>query len=106
MSSTNEKVEFVFAMAKHSALSLHNLKRIMRYAATHQRLATEDCNRGLTAIEELKVKNVRAAILNIGLSDGVDARFSGDPRGCTVKLVVADGYTNDWGKEGICVPTS
>jgi hypothetical protein len=30
--------------------------------------------------------------------------FSGDPRGCTVKLTFADGETNDWGKEGWCVP--
>lgn len=31
--------------------------------------------------------------------------FSGDPRGSTVKLVFHDGATNDWGKEGYCVPT-
>lgn len=31
--------------------------------------------------------------------------FSGDPRGCTVKLVFPDGYTNDFAKEGYCVPT-
>jgi len=31
--------------------------------------------------------------------------FSGDPRGCTVKLVFADGFTNDFAKEGYCVPT-
>jgi hypothetical protein len=30
--------------------------------------------------------------------------FSGDPRGCTVKLTFADGETNDFGKEGWCVP--
>lgn len=32
--------------------------------------------------------------------------FSGDPRGCTCKLTFADGFTNDFGKEGYCVPTS
>ena len=32
--------------------------------------------------------------------------FSGDPRGCTVKLTFKDGYTNDFGKEGYCVPIS
>lgn len=31
--------------------------------------------------------------------------FSGDPRGCTVKLTFADGYTDDLAKEGLCVPT-
>lgn len=30
--------------------------------------------------------------------------FSGDPRGCTVKLTWEDGATNDFGKEGWCVP--
>lgn len=30
--------------------------------------------------------------------------FSGDPRGCTVKIVCPNGFTNDWGKEGVCVP--
>lgn len=28
----------------------------------------------------------------------------GDPRGCVVKLTWPDGATNDWGKEGWCVP--
>jgi hypothetical protein len=32
--------------------------------------------------------------------------FSGDPRGCTVKLTFEDGFTNDLGHEGYCVPTS
>lgn len=31
--------------------------------------------------------------------------FSGDPRGCTVKLLMPNGETNDFGKEGWCVPT-
>jgi hypothetical protein len=33
-------------------------------------------------------------------------QFSGDPRGCTVKIVCRNGFTNDWGKEGVCVPTN
>lgn len=32
--------------------------------------------------------------------------FGGDPRGATVKLVMRDGRTDDWGAEGICVPGS
>ena len=32
--------------------------------------------------------------------------FSGDPRGCTVKLAVPSGRTDDWGRTGICVPTA
>jgi len=32
--------------------------------------------------------------------------LGGDPRGATVKLVLKNGRTNDWGQEGICVPGS
>lgn len=31
--------------------------------------------------------------------------FSGDPRGAVLKIRVPDGYTNDFGGEGICVPS-
>lgn len=29
--------------------------------------------------------------------------FQYDPRGATVKLAVPDGFTDDWGREGICL---
>ena len=32
--------------------------------------------------------------------------FGGDPRGATIKLVMKNGRTDDWGQEGICVPGS
>lgn len=35
---------------------------------------------------------------------GIEPIFSGDPRGCTVKLKMPSGTTNDWGREGVCVP--
>lgn len=35
---------------------------------------------------------------------GIEPVFGGDPRGCTVKLKVPSGNSNDWGREGICVP--
>lgn len=41
-----------------------------------------------------------------GLGPGFGVIFQGDPRGCTVKVVVPSGRTNDWGREGICVPTA
>jgi hypothetical protein len=103
--ATKDKLEFVHAMAKHSAATLWDCRRLLRYAATHQRLATEECNRQFTPMDEQKRIRVRQRIRKIAESFGAQARFSGDPRGCTVKLAVPDGYTNDWGKEGICVPT-
>ena len=30
--------------------------------------------------------------------------FGGDPRGACVKLKVPSGRTDDWGREGLCVP--
>ena len=35
---------------------------------------------------------------------GIVPIFGGDPRGCTVKLKVPSGRTDDWGREGLCVP--
>lgn len=36
---------------------------------------------------------------------GIVPIFNGDPRGAVVKLKVPSGRTDDWGQEGICVPT-
>jgi hypothetical protein len=104
--STNEKLEFVFAMAKHSNVNLHDCKRVMRYAATVQRLAETACNRELTVREIRKDERIQMDIIAILAPQECEAKFNGDPRGCVVKIQVPDGYTNDWGKEGICVPTS
>jgi hypothetical protein len=103
---TNEKLEFVFAMARHSTLNLNTCKRIMRFATTHQRLAETACNRELTEREIRKQESVMMDIIALCADADVKPDFSVDQRGCTVKLQVPDGYTNDWGREGICVPTS
>lgn len=34
----------------------------------------------------------------------IEPIFAGDPRGCVLKLKVPSGKTNDFGREGICVP--
>ena len=49
-------------------------------------------------------KRIRAIVAGLGAGFGVV--MGGDPRGCTVKVTVPSGRTNDWGKEGICVPTA
>ena len=49
-------------------------------------------------------KRMRAIVAELGPGFGVV--FSGDPRGSTVKVTVPSGRTNDWGHEGICVPTA
>jgi hypothetical protein len=43
-------------------------------------------------------------VTNLATRYGLSARLNGDPRGAVVKLAVPSGYTNDWGREGVCVP--
>jgi len=51
------------------------------------------------------VQKCRASISEIAKDLGAaGVIFSGDPRGCTVKLTFTDGYTNDFGGEGYCIP--
>lgn len=104
MVSTKDKLEFVFAMAKHTNVTLHDCKRLLRYAATCQRLAEVACNRELTVSEIRKDEKMAMDIIAIVSPHDCEAKFGGDPRGCVVKIVVPDGYTNDFGAEGICVP--
>lgn len=77
------------------------LRRLMRLSKRHGRLQEEACNHdmpeGYDAATEKRINDLADSI-------GCLAVFSGDPRGCTVKLKVPSGKTNDWGKEGICVP--
>lgn len=52
-----------------------------------------------------KLSTCRSAIKRAARQVGAaSVVFGGDPRGCTVKLVWPDGETNDFGKEGWCVP--
>ena len=104
--TTSSKLEFVFAMAKHSTVTLHDCQRLMRYGATVGYLAETACNRELTEREIRKDEKVQMDIIEILAPHDCSAKFGGDPRGCTVKIAVPDGYTNDMGQEGICVPTS
>ena len=106
MVSTKEKLEFTYAMGKHSAATLWDCQRIMRYGATYKRLATDMCNREWLPSDEDKKIRTRKAMDKIVKSFGGKLVCAFDPRGCTVKIQVPDGYTNDWGKEGICVPTA
>jgi len=74
--------------------------------ATYRRYAETHCNRELTELEQVKYRRVANRILDICKEFGGIPVFQGDPRGNTVKIKVYDGYTNDFGSEGICVPTS
>jgi hypothetical protein len=112
---TKEKLEFVYAMAKHSDASIHDLQRLMRLGATNGAIAEAHCNGDCpynqhdydgTGRDCPKQERIQKKIEALCKSIQCGVVFQGDPRGCTVKLVTRDGYTNDWGREGICVPTS
>jgi len=55
-------------------------------------------------LAERKTPVVRQAIEKLTDQMGCEPIFSGDPRGCTVKLKLPDEFTNDFAKEGYCVP--
>lgn len=108
--TSKEQMEFVYAMAKHSKATMYDLQRLLRLGSTHHGLKLAQCNEAfdthMAKRFEAKESRVQASIIAIVKGFGASAVFSGDPRGCTVKIVVPDGYTNDWGSEGICVPTA
>lgn len=82
--------------------------RIIRLAKSHHLAQEQLCNGYNVSFYEAKSDGLerllRAAVAELGERFGVV--FQGDPRGATVKLTVPSGYTNDWGNEGVCVPTS
>lgn len=114
MGVTDDKMEFAFLMARHTNINLHNIKRLLRYGATHHLLAEYHSNGNCPHAhlstqrgEEMCAKEMGIELKIVELlPDGCKPTFSDDPRGCTVKIQVPDGYTNDWRREGICVPTS
>lgn len=120
--TTKDKMEFAYLMAKHSSATLYDIQRLMRYGAKFHAIQERQCNGYANTDwgraqesrdkrkEESVVRRIGDILANLepkGVTGcSVFAKFGGDPRGCTVKIVVPDGYTNDWGREGICVPTA
>ncbi len=68
------------------------------------RFAEDDCNRGLSPTEEDQIESIRARMMKLLGKYGVEPIFGGDPRGCVFKLKLPSGETNDFGREGWCVP--
>jgi len=91
-----------------------NAELLMRYSATLHRLAEELCNgyqdwqgnwdEKRTQAAERKQERIEKRAAEVAAAIGGQVITGGDPRGCVLKIVFPDGYTNDWGKEGICVP--
>lgn len=82
---------------------------LIRLATRHHKLMEDYCN-GVEIYDAdgeplPALAKIRAAIVDAAGEHDCKPIFSGDPRGTTVKLTLPNGATNDWGKEGWCIPT-
>ena len=129
--SGKERELFVSLIAQHAGPSPADMhvfafaRRLLYYGATYGRIQEMACNApeqlygqdefNKRAIEcwneqlaknERKEKRIEQDVTELCARFGCKPIFQGDPRGNTIKIQCPDGFTNDWGKEGICVPTS
>lgn len=133
MSYTKERDEFI-AIATAEGLSVEAALLLLRYATTLERLAVAQCNgawpadngeratvvcpncascfapsslRRSSETKGLKIcQDCRTAeLIRACLPEGYHPIINGDPRGAVLKIGVPSGKTNDWGREGIYVPT-
>ena len=73
--------------------------RLARLSKRHARFQEASCNYGLSAAEEAAERRCEDAIRRV-----CEPVFSGDPRGCTVRLRLRSGRTDDFAGTGVCVP--
>lgn len=104
--------QFLADLRKHGSpeATEEDAKRLMKLAAKHHKYMEKFCNGEIECDEEGEfpayVRTCKAEIAVLAMDVGAKGVvLSGDPRGATVKLTFADGHTDDWGKEGYCVPT-
>ena len=119
--SSKDREQFVSLIAQHAGE--HNglnvfqfAQTLMRYGATLGRIAENQCNGYQTPSyewdekaekrDEKKEERIQKRVTDLCAAFQCKPIFQGDPRGNVLKIAVPDGYTNDWGREGICVPTS
>ena len=99
-----EVLEFAVVMAREFPTVAHLselLAELIRLSHRHAKLQEKACNvevkDGHDAPCESKIRKVCEEI-------GCEATFSGDPRGCTVKVKLPSGRSNHWGGETWAVP--
>lgn len=105
--------QFVADLDEHvvdkSLVNQRDAALLMTKAGNHQRLMERMCSDPTFQTNDegdnQQVIDCRHQIVQLVTRLGVkNVVFSQDPRGATVKLIFEDGHTNDWGKEGYCVP--
>ena len=100
-------IEFCITMANEypelPRLQLRDtLSKLMKLSQKHHRLQEKACNEDVPEGHDEKCEKAICELCSE--LPGCKPIFGGDPRGCTVKLQVRSGATNDFGREGICVP--
>ena len=112
--TAKERMQFTAVLAReypqHADIDLV-AQRLMSLGQTYGRIQESYCNDDLRGTAERKREEKEQSIEREvkGLCDtlpGCMPIFGGDPRGATIKLKVPSGYTDDWGKVGVCVPGS
>lgn len=83
---------------------------LIRLATRYDKMMVDYCNGDFEAYDQdgeltPKHKELREAIEAAAKEHNCGAILGGDPRGCVFKLILPNGETNDFGKEGWCVPT-
>jgi len=102
---------FLRALAVHgtSSVTASCARQLIRLGKRHNRKMVDYCNgvdiydadgEPLPALKRLRA-NIEGEARRAGAAGVV---FSGDPRGCTVKLQFSDGERNDWAGDGYCIP--
>lgn len=83
--------------------SIQDALDLIRLAKLHHFQCERQCNgyKSADALRERAESHIETLCEVIGCAPV----FSGDPRGCTVRLALPDGETNDFAKEGWIVPT-
>jgi len=109
----SELEQFIADMTAHGCKGVTETRAVdlMKQAKRHHRYCEAQCGDGshnqeakarYADVMRPKVEGKIVAMVEAIGAAGV--QFSGDPRGCTVKLTFHDGATNDFGREGWCVP--
>jgi hypothetical protein len=82
------------------------LRRSTAYKAIQEKWCNEPLSEKKEAYYLKREKNIEQRITEFLATIDAKPTFGGDPRGATVKIICPDGFTDDWGHEGLCVPTS
>lgn len=95
----DERLEFAFVMGELGKLRFSEVERLLKLAKAHGKLQEKACNSELSDREKAREAKIEQEIANLLHPSGIKAKFGGDPRGYTVKLILPNKRYNTWGGE-------